>query len=327
MLKNTEKGLGEMMAGVYMPEKLSELLELLRVPLQKLSETNIDKSVYNLWKRTGIIDALILKTEERKWNRISIMELVILNIVNVLWQRKIKDEKIKEVVNKMLSEGLKSIEIKNPLNGIIGTAWYWDNSVSSDYLGDLNEKTYTLGKKVIQLGQDLDLMMHLNTQKKLNPHLPKISWIESFIIGSIRTNRPYSIILFDDGEIMFFFTDTMSDELNPSRNSELLKRSFTNISINRIVSDILSADVNTANGFNTLTSENNIMLKLLEKGYDANTINELFERNSDLIYTDESLPVETKIEKAINEFANQDLLIKIRDSKKKIIKRLIITKK
>lgn len=80
-------------------------------------------------------------------------------------------------------------------------------------------------------------------------------------------------------------------------------------------------------GFNTLTSENNIMLKLLEKGYDANTINELFERNSDLIYTDESLPVETKIEKAINEFANQDLLIKIRDSKKKIIKRLIITKK
>jgi hypothetical protein len=82
---------------------LVSTLNVFREPIFTLSETDITKSVFNQWKKEKIIDKLLVgNNTSRSWNRFSITELTILYIVNTLWERNIKDEKIKEVIDLLI---------------------------------------------------------------------------------------------------------------------------------------------------------------------------------------------------------------------------------
>ncbi len=304
----------EILAGGSRHEELSKILEVLRSPLFKLSETNLNKPIYNLWKKQGLIEKLIRKTDERVWNKFSIMELVILYVVNILWNMNIDNKIIKEVIDKMLDD-----EYVENLDSVY---WYWK---VAEQIAE--EEGKDPKKALALLKPKIDLLMYLTTQQEQNPHLPLITRIEALIIGSIRTDRPYSILLFDNGEVEFFQTDVFTDEFNQSLLPNLFKRSFTNISIGGIVSNILSKDSTTTKSFNTLIPDNNIITKLIENGFDIETINELFGKRNDLAYVEEKLDPKVNIGKLRSEKANQDILIKVRDGKINSIRRIVITKK
>jgi len=313
-VKKEENDVLKILAGDSEYGELSKILEVLRLPLFKLSETNLNKAIFNLWKREGLIEKLIIKTEEKVWHMFSSMELVILYVVNILWSRKIEDKIIKDVIDKMLDD--KYVE---KLDSIY---WYWNISehLALEQGKDPKEALALLKPK-------LDLLMYLNRQQEQNPHLPIITRIEALIIGAIRTNRPYSIILFDNDKIEFFQTDAYTDEYKRNIIDDLLKQSFINISIGDIVSSILSEGNSNTKSINTLISDSNIIIKLIEKGYDINTLNEIFKKKNDLIYQEEKLDPKQNIGKLLSEKVNQDIIIKSREGKVQSIRRKELTKK
>ena len=173
MLIDEEISIGKIFSSNELPTDLIQLLELIRMPLVRLSETKFPKPLFNQWKLSGIIEPILTRTDKKQWNIFSLMDYVILDVVNILWHKNIDEDKIKLAVTKMLSEGIKIIEAINlpKLTGSsedINYISYIDKQES--ILHNDDEKVSGLINQVLKLSSNLDLMVYLRQQKKINPH-------------------------------------------------------------------------------------------------------------------------------------------------------------
>jgi hypothetical protein len=279
---------------------LAECLSILRQPILKLSETNLSKALFNTWKREKIINTLIIDGTERQWNKFSILDLVILNVINILWEHDIPVQAIKNTLALLLD----GKGIRNDVNDIM------DYPLEST-------------KSIIDDDSNLNLLEYIVNQKKKNPQLPFFTNIESYIIGSLKLNRPFSILVKDNGRIELFTTDSFKDMLGSVFLNDLLSNTVLNISIRSVLEKILMVTDTSS-----LRPRNRLIEKLIESGCTAETVNELFGKRTDLKFKEKTIenPQTVSIANLIKEYSNQDIIIKIRDSQKKSIKQIIITK-
>jgi hypothetical protein len=290
-------------------KELALMLDIMRLPILKLSEIQISKNAFNIWKKAGYLDSIFGKGNDyHGWNKFSLTQLIVLVIVDMLWERKMND-KIKDYVDAFMNSSELDEQIKSLLE-------------------DENQ-TYL---KALE-GKNLDLLTYIVTQKKENPNLPSISWIEAISIASVKIDRPYSLLIFEDGRLEFYSTSLLSDYIGLKFDLKMLNETFLNIGFSGLVKKILN--YNSANNNPYLKKDSQLMDKYIANGYNIETLIELLQNPSDLevkqqtIY-DRSISkglIPPKIEDLLREKANQDLLIKVRDGKKMIINRLTINKK
>lgn len=283
-------------------ENLANCLGVLRRPILKLSEINIEKSSFNQWKREGILDSLFLKNEKKTWNMFSLMDLVVLEITKILWGYNIDDKNIKEVVE-ILLDG----EYDRQINVMM-------DDEDKGYMNHFGNPS------------KFDLIQYLVKQKIENPHLPVISTIEAFILGAIKIGTPFCILVYNQKKVAFFVSSHITNMMGGDLLNNILQHSFVNISIKEVVDKILNANVLGESPGKTFT-ESTYIKKLLEKGYSLDVLNEIFEMRGSIKYTEQTLPTDINIAQVIRENADQDIMIKVREGKKQSIRRLLITKK
>ena len=287
------------MLGNIPNEKLTDLLKILREPLIKISDSHIEKSLFFSWKKAGISE-LLFKREEKKWNVLSLMELTILSIVEILWKRDINDGVIKTIVEQLLD----GEDLKNAINERIEGVNSGDYKAFSD--------------KILKN----DLIGYLVMQKMLNPHLPSFCNIEAFIIGVLKLKKPFGLLIFEDGKIDFFITSFLTENFGGRFLNDIFSKTFLNVSIKSLLDNLVKVGEDKAS-----SKETNLPALLIKKGYDAATIKELFSDNESVFYSEENLPTDCQIEKTLQTQPNQDLIIKMRGGKKTSIRRIIINQK
>jgi hypothetical protein len=290
-------------------EDITKTLELLRKPLFKLSETQIPKHSFYQWKKAKYLDSLFPKQEStnsnqdvpKEWTRFSIMETVILSIVNNLWERNL-GYKIKEFVDEyMLGE-----DFENQLKMLL-------------------QDEHNILEKLFNKSKKGDILGFIYEQKKINPHLPTMTNIEGLIIASLKLNRPHSILIYENDTIEFIVTSNLTDLKGVSYYKDLLQKSFINISIRQIVDNILFGNkIESAIG-----KQEPLVTKLLKIGYDTNTLNEILNKGELLEYIEEKLDTSSNIEKVFldNRNDDQDILLKVRGGVKVSLRRIIIKPK
>lgn len=272
---------------------LNICLHVLRYSVLKLSESNIDKPMFNIWKRAGILDSFISTEKDVKtWNRFSVLDLILLKIVEILWNKKFTNDSIKKVIAKLLN-------------------------------GDILEKAldniaYGANSKIIDLSKDkakADLLSYLLAQSKNDLYIPKLTNIEGLIIGSIKIDNPFSIIIFEDGEI-----DLLSEisELDGTRLNTYFKKTFTNIAVRDLIKNVTGGKKDSL-----INKENNLIQKLINVGYDYKTLIQIFDKNDKTPFVEEPLDIHINIEKILREKSNQNLIIKIRNGEKRSIRRIV----
>ncbi len=291
-------------------DDIASILELLRTPIFKLSETNIPKHSFFQWKKAKYLDSLFPPQnqkigepdkDEKVWLRPSIMQSVVLSLVNILWERNL-GFKIKEFIDEyMLGDD-------------------FDKQLKM-YLQDDEHNL----EKVLKKSKNEDILGFMYYQKKINPHLPAMTNIEGLIIASLKLDRPYSIIIHENDTIEIFTTSKLTDMLGESLYKDLLKKTFINISISQIVNNVLYGNKNET----TIAKQETAITKLLKIGYDTTTINELLNKGNSLEYIEEKLDAKRNIEKVFldNRNDDQDIILKIRGGEKVSLRRVIIKTK
>lgn len=287
---------------------LVSTLNVFREPIFTLSETDITKSVFNQWKKENIIDKLLVgNNTSRSWNRFSITELTILYVVNTLWERNINDEKIKEVIDFLIDGD----DLEKQVNDIL-------EDEENRYLN------------MLEKAQNIDLIGYIATQKKQNPNLPVITNIEALLISCMKLNRPYTMVVTENGKIEIFVTSLLTDlflskDYYNKLYKELFSKPFLNISLDFIVSKILKK-INTNNADVFVSTSNNQIQKLINKGYSIEVLNDIFGKPRIENYTEELLDLKTNIQFAAREFNDQHLLIKVVGKRISSIRRIIFKK-
>ncbi len=291
-------------------DELAAILEIMRVPILKLSEINISKNNFNIWKKAGYLDSMFgTDGDNHGWNKFSLTQLIILSIVDMLWERK---------MNK---------DIKDCVDG------FMDSTQLDEWITEILEDENQTYLKALN-GKNLDLITYIVTQKKENPNLPAISSIEALAIASLRIDRPYSLLIFDDGQIQFFSTSILSDYMGFKFDINMLNKTFLNIGFSSLVKKILTENVDDMKNNSFLKRGSNLIKKYTVNGYDIKKLTDPSHNQSNIeveeqnIY-DRSIKGSTppKIEEIVKEISNQDIVIKIRNGKKTNIKRFIINKK
>jgi hypothetical protein len=183
-------------------------------------------------------------------------------------------------------------------------------------------------------GKNIDLLSYIVLQKKENPNLPAISWIEAIAIASLKIDRPYSLLIFEGGRVEFFSTSLLSDYIGLKFDINLLKETFLNIQFSNIVRKILNVNSDGTNENPYVKKEGSLIKKYIANGYNIETLIELLNSTNSLEVEEQNIfdrsitgSTPPKIEDVVKEKANQDILIRIRDGKKISIRRLIINKK
>lgn len=291
-------------------DELAKMLDIMRLPILKLSEIQILKNNFNIWKKAGYLDSMFGKgSDNHGWNKFSLTQLIVLVIVDMLWERKMNNN-IKAYVDALMD----SSELDEQIKSII-------EDENQTYLKALD-------------GENLDLLTYIVTQKKENPNLPTLSWIEAISIASVKIDRPYSLLIFEDGHIEFFSTSILSEYAGIKFDLKMLNETFLNIGFSKLIRKILNFNNVTTIGNPFLTNDGNLIDKYIANGYDAETLIEILNKPSDLAVEEQTIydrsikgSTPPKIEELVKEKSNQDLIIKVRDGKKLSIKRLIINKK
>ncbi len=292
------------------PDELALMLDFMRLPILKLSEIQISKNNFNIWKKAGYLDSIFGKgSDNHGWNKFSLTQLIVLVIVDMLWERKMNSN-IKAYVDAFMDSSELDEQIKSILE-----------DENQTYLKALD-------------GKNLDLLTYIVTQKKVNPNLPSLSWIEAISIASVKIDRPYSLLIFEDGRIEFFSTSILSEYSGIKFDIKMLNETFLNIGFSGLAKKFLNYNSANTDKSQFLKNESNLIDKYITNGYDIETLMEILHNPSDLILEEQTMYDRSvdgsntpKIEELVKEKANQDLLIKVRDGKKMSIKRLIINKK
>lgn len=286
-------------------EDALEVLTALRIPILKLSELhilNIQKPTYNQWKKRNILSSFLQPVDPNstsKWQMFSILEVILLQIIRILWDSG-TDSNIIEQVIKEIVDG-------KSLNELI------DGIIKSNQNG---HKKYNI--PAISEG---GMISYLVKQKIANPHLHLITHLEAYILPALKIGSAFSLLVFEGGDIDIMFEHMLSKTLNKESHNELYNRQFQNIPITSLLKKALTLSVNP-NESSFLTKENTIVSKLIEKGYTLDTLTRIFSTNSELQQYEERTIEKTtgvNISTLINETPNQDIIIKIRNSKKESI--------
>lgn len=293
--------LGDLLENV--PEtNLVEELQFLRNSNYKLSELKIDARIFKYLKKLNVFEALLPAAEEKKWHQFNLTECIMLKITETLWKY-----------------GYDSTVIQLLVNELVSDSWV------RDYVNQ------TLLNKEIQMSQSenyspaIPFLEYSILERQKKPNLRSFTNLDALIIIAIISENPVSIVLNDKGNWRIF-TGLKPSEPDALINPDsIFKNTFVNLTIKGIIDSFLSEIVRNSPILNPSLSIRKNLDKLLSKGFDFQTARDI-DLESETLHT-ELVKHDPKVNigKLKTQFSNQDILIKIRDSKTASIQQLVIT--
>lgn len=279
-------------------EIVEELL-VLRGEKAKLSGVKIDQRSFKYLKKLGVFDSF-LTSESKNWLSFTYTEQIILRITETLWKYGFEVESIKSVVDTLLSDD-------------------WLQDYINTHLLPIKLTAETIHGKEYEIPSFLEYCV---LEKMKNPNLRAFTNLDALLISSFASNVSISLILNQHGEwLVLAGTDT--SKLSKS----LFKYSFVNITLKGIFDELIIPNKVKSPILNPNLAGRKNLDSLISKGFDYKDIRQLEIDNDNLEFECIELPANSNIGKAKNEYANQDILIKIRHSKVSSVKQLVIKKK
>jgi hypothetical protein len=277
------------------------LLKFFRTKALKLSETSLKKSVFNQWKGEGLTKKM--ETDYYSWNRFSLVDLVLLDVLKVLWFNSVENAVISKVIDRLLEK----VNI-NQFDSFINYWKVWEQ------IGE--QEGFDAIEKIKSLAPKIDIETYLNEQSrdKLTPTYT-ISWIEAFMLGVLRTDRPYFIAVYPDGNYRMVYTDIYTDEFQANYMNDILKETFVLVSINGIVNNLISAKANIDSGAANAATSNTLLNKLMNLGLDSRLISKVVNYRSEKGIEIISHDVKDKLSLLANKYESHDMIIKVRGKK------------
>ncbi len=294
--------IGRLLAALSQMEIIDELL-FLRGENSKLSEVKIDQRSFKYLKKLGVFDSF-LPSGNKKWLSFTYTEQIVLRISETLWKYGFDIEMIKSVVQVLLS----------------------DNWVQEFIQSHLLPKSVSTESILENKGEPPSFIEYCIVEKKQHPNLKPITNLDALIISTFAFSKSISLIVNQDGRWTVFAETGDADTSKLKFQKSLFENSFVNITIKGILDELIIPNRKKSSILNPNLAGKKNLDALISKGFDFKDIRELEIDNENIELEVNELSPATTIGKLKNEYANQDILIKIRMSKVVSVKQLIIKK-
>lgn len=275
--------------------KLVAYLQELRSFKLKVKELGVEKSAFNYLKRLGMLDGLFMD-EQKGWQHFNMTERVLIKISEILWHYGYNVEVVRSINAMLLSDDLLQGKVQKLM------------SVPYDKLLANTDGTVSF----------IEYSILNNAQKN---RIKSFTNLDALIILSIELNAPVSLVI--DG----LGTATILSEVYdfPDVDS-FFHTTFLSIPIKAVFDTYIKELRSDSPLLNPNETAKRRVDTLLRKGFDVKTIREVEYANDKVQIEEHDLPTTANIAKVKSQFANQDILIKVRNSKIQSIKQLKITK-
>jgi len=291
-----------LLAALTQMEIVDELL-FLRGENSKLSEVKIDQRSFKYLKKLGVFDSFI-PSGNKKWLSFTYTEQIVLRISETLWKYGFDIEMIKSVVQVLLSD--------NWLQELIQSQLLTKGVSTESILENKSEPPSFLEYCIVE--------------KKQHPNLRPITNLDALLISTFALSKSISLIVNQDGRWTVFAETGDADTSKLEFQKSLFQNSFVNITIKGILDELVIPNRKKSSILNPNLAGRKNLDALISKGFDFKDIRELEIDNESIEIEVNELSPSTNIGKIKNEYANQDILIKIRMSKVTSVKQLVIKK-
>jgi hypothetical protein len=284
-------------------KELVEELKFIRHFSLKLADIEIDKRAFKYLKKLGVYEAFI-KDAEKKWQFFNLTEWLVLKISDTLWRFGYAPDVIKSIVETLVSD-----------------SWLEDFIKSLLQFSDRNELITSKSAS-----EPISFIEYCVLERKNKPNLRAFTNIDALLIAAFATDKPISLMINDFGNWRLFTGLSVENSLEVKFHESLFKASFISISI----SNLIDAFIEKSSGKSSFFSPDSFVKRnfdsLISKGFDHQTFREIEIDRKDVQFEFLDLPVDSNLSKLKNQFANQEILIKIRNSKVSSLKQLVIKK-
>ena len=279
--------------------KLVLYLKELRMYELKVKELGVEKSAFNYMKRLGIFQPF-MNSEPNGWQYFNMTERLLIKLSEILWRYGYEVDTIRHINSVLLDDSW----LLSKINSLMASA-----PVSYEHFKQGADSNMTF-------------IEYCLAQKNKLQRIKFFTNLDALIILAIEFRIPISIQINGKGE--FHIYSGIESELLKAQ--DIFHSSFLNIPILEVFNTYIPELKVSSLLFNP--NENGIRRidTLIRKGFDAKTLREVEFSNESLSIEEEDLPLTANLGKAKNEFANQDLIVKVRQSKVVSIKRLKIQK-
>jgi hypothetical protein len=285
-------------------EEIVDELLFLRGTKAKLSEVKVDQRTFKYLKKLGAFDYFLI-SEDKKWLSFTYTEQIILRISEMLWRYGFDIEMIKSVVQVLLSD--------NWLQDFIGNNLF-AKGVSAASILENNDKTPSFLEFCI-------------IEKKRNPNLKTFTNLDALIISTFASSKPISIIVNENGRWSVFAYKDDSELVKLNYQNSIFNDSFVNITLKSIVDELVMPNRIKSPILNPNLAGRKNLDELISKGFDYRDIQELEMDSENIELGVNKPPTTSNIAKLKNEYASQNIVIKIRSSKVVSIQQLVIKNK
>lgn len=285
--------------------KIIAYLSELREFSIKVSELKVEKTAFHYMKKMGFFSAFV-SPEAKGWQNFNMTERVLIKICEILWRYGYDTSKIKEIVSSLLNDDW----INQKINSLLDMGPY-------NYVG-IEQKPDAPSMSFVE---------YCVLQKSVSNRIRLFTNLDALIILAIELKKPVSIIVDGKGDYIPF----VGSELPSKEYSKYLFQIFQSTFLNISILDVFDTFIPEVSTNSPLLNPNLIARKrvdlLLRKGFDAASIRQAQYDNEGLIIEPNELEPNINLNKVKNQYSNQDIVLKVRDSKVKSVNQIIIRKK
>lgn len=270
----------------------------------KLNELHIDVRVFKYLKKLGVFSSFLQSDSGGARYYFNLTERMLLKIAEVFWRYGYKPEVIKSILDGLLLDNLVSPYINGKL------------------LNDVNESI----SRIVNKKEEGTFLEYAVIERRRKPNLRTFTNLEGLIIAAIAVEPTISFIIDNNSNWGVVNRQWSTPEIiNQSGNSYIVE-SFVNITIKNIVDSYVGNLDRDSPILNPSAISKRAIDVLIKKGFDYKTIRDLEFDGIDTNTTVAQLEPTVSISKVKAQHSNQDILIKVRDSKVASIQQLVIKK-
>jgi hypothetical protein len=284
-------------------DELVEEIKFIRHFRLTLTDIKIDKRAFKYLKKLGVYESF-LKDTEKKWQFFNLTEWLILKISDTLWRFGYDPDIIKNVVATLVSD-----------------SWLEDFIKSLLQASKTNELVTAKSAS-----EQMSFIEYCVFERKNKPNLRALTNIDALLIAAFATQKPISLMINSDGNWRIFTGLSVENSLEINFHESLFNSSFINISLTNLIDAFIEKNLANSSFFSPDSIVKRNLDTLISKGFDYQTFREIEIDKKDVQFELLTPPVDSNLSKLKNQFANQDILIKIRNSKVSSLKQLLIKK-
>ncbi len=264
-------------------------LQYLRGEKLKVIDLKIDTRIFKYLKKLGVFTSFL--QDSNNWQFFNLTERMLLRIAEIFWRYGFSPEIIKGVVDLLISDNWVKPFIENKL--INGTK----RAIS----------------KIVNNEESHSFLEYAVLERKRKPNLKAFTNLEGLLISAIAVDNSISILINCNGDWKLINKQSKLED-----GDSFVCVSITSIVKSYIGNDSVFLDPNKATNRN--------IDSLIRAGVDYKTFLDLEFDGTNTETVLNKLPTTANIGKVKTQFSNQDIVLKVRDSKTVSILQLVINK-